>query len=202
VPFDLTLIPRLRTRRLKHGVIMLHALSDTFQVDESAPFSSSHPVLECMCLVLFEESDEVLTELIRTGELLACLTHLLDLSLLDSSQLLLSQHEQPGGSLGREPMTFWRGGRRSTSGRFGRRGSGWKLLTPLGGDAFQLSPRATIAMRFSLPEELTPMLAPGRPSFAKKRQRGSDDALASGSRAGEAERQSALLLKTAAPWDG
>src|SRR5689334_19238259 len=86
VPFNLTLIPWLRTRRLNRGVILLHALGETFQFANRAPFGSSQPALERLRLVLFEESYEILTELIRDGEFLTCLTHLLNLPLLCSSQ--------------------------------------------------------------------------------------------------------------------
>ena len=48
VPFHLTLIPRLRTRRLNRGVILLHALGNTFQFADSAPFGSSQPVASAL----------------------------------------------------------------------------------------------------------------------------------------------------------
>ena len=78
-----------------------HALGETFQFADSAPFGSSQPVLERLRLVLFEESYEILTQLIRDGELLACLTHLLHLPLLCSRQLLLSENKQQGGLVGK-----------------------------------------------------------------------------------------------------
>ena len=101
VPFHLTLIPWLSTRRLNRGGILLHALGETFQFADSAPFGSSQPVLERLRLVLFEESYEALTQLIRDGEFPACLTHLLNLPLLCSSQLLLSENKQKGGLVGK-----------------------------------------------------------------------------------------------------
>jgi hypothetical protein len=51
--------------------------------------------------VLFEESYEVLTELIHNGEFLTCLTHLLNLALLCRSKLLLSENKQNGGLVGK-----------------------------------------------------------------------------------------------------
>ena len=101
VPFNLTLIPWLRTRRLNRGVIaarmLLARLFSSLIVLPLARLNQSLPRLR---LVLFEESYEILTELIRDGEFLTCLTHLLNLPLLCSSQLLLSENKQKGGLVG------------------------------------------------------------------------------------------------------
>lgn len=132
LPFDLTLIPRLRTRRLNRSRVLLQTLGETSQFADMALFGAAQPVLERRGFTPFEEFYEVLTELIGDGEFLAGLTYLLDLSLLCSSELLFRENKQPGGALGGESMTFW-------SGCFGRRGPRWKLLAPLGGDTFQLS---------------------------------------------------------------
>jgi hypothetical protein len=51
--------------------------------------------------VFFEEPHEVLSELIREREFLTYLTHLLNLPLLCSGQLLLSENKPKGGLVGK-----------------------------------------------------------------------------------------------------
>jgi hypothetical protein len=46
LPFDLTLIPRLRARRLNRGKILLQTLGDTFQFRDATASGASQPVRE------------------------------------------------------------------------------------------------------------------------------------------------------------
>src|SRR5947209_6487730 len=101
------------------------------------PFGCSDPLLQRMCPAFFEHVQEVLTECIRCGQLLTGLTHLLELPLLMSSELLWGKHKEPGGFLRRKPLARGRSHRKrarwSWASWRGRR----KLLAPLCGDAFQ-----------------------------------------------------------------
>ena len=60
------------------------------------------PLFQLVRVAFFEQAQEVLTELIRSGEFLAGLTHLLELPLLLRCELLFGQHKKPGGLLRRK----------------------------------------------------------------------------------------------------
>jgi hypothetical protein len=70
LPFDLALAPGQGARSINGRVILLHALGETCEFGDMAAFGCSDPVLQCMCPAFFEHVQEVLTELIRCGQLL------------------------------------------------------------------------------------------------------------------------------------
>jgi len=56
---------------------------------------------------LFEYAQEVLTELIRSGQIFTGLTHLIELPLLLRSELLFGKHKEKGGLVGRKAAGAW-----------------------------------------------------------------------------------------------
>ncbi len=66
--FDLPLTPRQGARRRNGRVILLHALGETCEFGDITAFSYTDPLLQRLCPALFEQAQEVLTELIRSGQ--------------------------------------------------------------------------------------------------------------------------------------
>ena len=102
-------------------------------------FGCSDPLLQLMCPAFFEHVQEVLTELICSGQVPTSLAHLLELPLLLSSELLWGKHKEPGCFLRRKSLALGGSHRKRARPSF----AGWKgrrkLLAPLRGDSFQLS---------------------------------------------------------------
>ncbi len=93
--FDLTLAPRQRTRSRNGCIILLYALGETFEFGDLTAFGCSDPTLQLLRSALFEHAQEVLTELIRSGQIPTSLTHLIELPLLIRSELLFGKHKEP-----------------------------------------------------------------------------------------------------------
>ncbi len=107
LPFDLPLAPRQGARSINGLIILLHALGETCEFGDMTAFGCSDPILQRMCPAFFEHVQEVLTELIRSGQLLTGLTHLLELPLLMSSELFFGKHKEKGGLVGRKAAGAW-----------------------------------------------------------------------------------------------
>ena len=96
---DLPLAPRKRARSSNGRVILLHACGEICEFGDMTPFGGTNPLLQLLGSVFFEQAQEALTELIGARQLLASLTHLLELPLLIRSELLFGKHKEPGGFL-------------------------------------------------------------------------------------------------------
>ncbi|HKF36643.1 MAG TPA: hypothetical protein VKB35_07035 [Ktedonobacteraceae bacterium] len=107
LPFDLTLAPRQGARSINGLIILLHARGETFKFRDMAAFGCSDPILQRMCPALFEHVQEVLTEFIRSGELLTGLAHLLELPLLMSSELLWGEAQRARRLFERKAAGAW-----------------------------------------------------------------------------------------------
>ena len=68
--FDLPLTPRQGTRRINGCIILLHALGEPFKFGYRTAFCCSDPLLQFMRSAFFEHAQEVLTEFIRSGQIL------------------------------------------------------------------------------------------------------------------------------------
>ena len=139
LPFDLTLAPRQGTRSRNGRIILLHALGETFEFGHMTTFGCSDPLLQVLRSAFFEHAQEVLTELIRGGQLPTSLTYLLELPLLLRGELLFGKHKEPGGFSGGKPLAFGSSHRTRASLSFADRKRRRKLLAPLRSDSFQLS---------------------------------------------------------------
>jgi hypothetical protein len=104
--FDLTLAPRQGTRSINGRVILLHALGETFEFSDLTAFGGSDPILQFVRSASFEDTQEVLTELIGRGQIFTGLTHLIELPLLMSSELLFGKHKEPGCFLRGKPLAL------------------------------------------------------------------------------------------------
>ena len=104
--FDLPLAPRQGTRSSNGCVILLHALGETDEFGDMTAFGFADPLLQLMRSAYFEHAQEVLTELIGSGQIQTSLTHLLELPLLLRSELLFGKHKEPGGFLGGKPLAL------------------------------------------------------------------------------------------------
>ncbi len=105
--FDLALAPRQRTCRINGCIILLHALGETCELGDMTAFGCSDPTRQLMRSALFEYAQEVLTELIRSGQIFTGLTHLIELPLLLRSELLFGKHKEKGGLVGRKAAGAW-----------------------------------------------------------------------------------------------
>ncbi len=103
---DLTLAPRPGTGSIHGRVILLHTPRETFELSAMTAFGCSDPILQFMRSAFFENTQEVLTELIRCAESLTRLTYLIELLLLMSSELLFGKYKEEGSLLRRKPLTF------------------------------------------------------------------------------------------------
>ena len=93
--FDLTLAPSQGTRSRNGRIILLDALGETLEFGDMAAFGFSDPLFQLMRSAFFEHAQEVLTEFIRSGQILIGLTYLIELPLLISSELLFGKHKEP-----------------------------------------------------------------------------------------------------------
>ncbi len=69
-------------------------------------FGRSDPIVQVLRFAFPKDAQEVLTELIRGGQILTGLTHLLELPLLSSSEFLFGKHKEPGCFLGGKPLAL------------------------------------------------------------------------------------------------
>jgi len=73
---------------------LLHALGETFEFGDMTAFGCSDPIFQVLRFAFSKDAQEVLTELIRCGQILTGLTHLLELPLLSSSEFLQQGSKQ------------------------------------------------------------------------------------------------------------
>ena len=102
-------VPRQSTRGRNGRIILLYALSETFEFGDMADLGCCDPLFQILRSAIPEDAQEGLTQLIGTEEILTGLTYLLELSLLSRGELFFGKDKEPGGFLGRKPLALGSG---------------------------------------------------------------------------------------------
>ena len=100
-------VPRQSTRGRNGRIILLYALSETFEFGDMADLGCCDPLFQILRSAIPEDAQEGLTQLIGRGQLPTSLTHLLKLLLLNRRKLLVGKHKEKGGLVGKKAAGAW-----------------------------------------------------------------------------------------------